>query len=220
MSRRHALLLPAALLAGAAAVLLPAPLPGVAGERVTYRIAVGPFSKKPIAGPASPLSRHALRGLGVTVEYLEPPARAAFVAGLDGGDDPFAVPEGRPELYHAFRVGFENGSEEAVRFQPGNVLLVFDDGRHQQFPVDLTDLYRTAARAGDGADPEAMMARAARLIFDSSTTIARGGQTERLLVFGPLPAKWKEMRVHFSFLQIGTETHTVSFLFHRHPVKG
>lgn len=206
-----------ALLCAAALVPALAPSGSFAREPVSHRIAAGPYSKKP-ADAAPPLSRHVLKGLEVTIEYLEPQARAAFIARLDRGDDPFAVPAGRPELYHAFRVGFHNGTEEAVLFQPGNVLLIFDGGKHQVFPVDLTDLYRTAALARDGGDPDGMMARAAGLIFDSSTTIPGGGRLERLLVFGPLPERWKEMRVHVSFLQIGTETHTVSFLFHRHPV--
>jgi hypothetical protein len=209
----------AALLCAVALVL--APPPGAsAGGPDAWRIAAGPYIRKPGGEVAAPLSRHAVAGLRLAVEYLEPAARASFVASLDGGGDPFAVPPGRPELYHAFRVSFDNRSGEAVRFQPGNVVLVFDKGKNQQFPVDLTDFYRTAARAGGEVDPDAMMARAARLIFEGSTTIPRGARADRLLVFGPLPPKWKEMRVHFSFLQIGTETHTVSFLFHRQPVKG
>jgi hypothetical protein len=210
-ARTPALLCVAALAAAAAA----AP-----SGRDAYRIAAGPYARKAdgAAGPAT--GRHTVRGLSVAIEYLEPEARAAFVTALDGGADPFAVAPGRRELYHAFRVAFHNVSDTEVLFQAGNVLRIFDGGRRQDFPIDLTDLYRTAARAHDAADPDAMIARAAGIIFDSSTAIPRGGRLERLLVFGPPPEKWKEMRVLFSFLQIGTETHTVSFLFHRRPVKG
>jgi hypothetical protein len=170
-----------------------------------------------VGGPTT--SRFTLEGLTVLVDFLEPPARRAFIETLDpDADDPFAVAPGRPERYHAFRVTFDNDSRGDVIFQPGNVLLI-TDRQEQQFPVDLTDLYRLAVRA-EAADPERMVDRVNGLIFDSSTTIPRGERLSRLLLFGPLPVKWKQFRLHFSFLQIGTETHTVSFIFHRHIPRG
>ncbi len=131
--------------------------------------------------------------------------------------DPFAVPPGRPEIYRAVRVAFDNQSGADVTFQPGNVVLL-TDRKTQEFAIDLTDLYRVAAR-GD-ADPQSLIGNMAPLIFDSSTAIPKGRRIERLLIFGPLHPKWKELRLHFSFLQIGSETHTVSFTFHRQPLGG
>lgn len=218
MRRPDAARLAAAILT-AAAVLCPAAAPAAAKTRA-WRIAAGPWTRKAPQGAAAPISRFTLQGLTVSVEYLEPPARAALVARLDpdAGGDPFAAAPGRPETYHAFRVVFDNRSAEEILFQAGNVVLIFD-AKHQQFPIDTTDLYRLAARAAL-SDPEAMMEQAKRVMFDSSTTIPARTRAERLLVFGTLPEKWKEMRVHFSFLQIGAETHSMSFLFHRRPAEG
>ncbi len=216
----------AALLA--VCVLLPGPpAPAAAGARppAPYVVVPGPYARggKPVDaarsdGPPA-ASRFTLHGLTVVVELLDPPARAAFVEAIDReAGDPFAAPPGRPEIYNVFRVTFENESEADVTFQPGNVVLLTDRGE-QQFAIDLTDLYRIAGHAGV-ADPERVMDRMARVIFDSSTTIPKGQRLSRLLVFETLPQKWKEFRLHFSFLQIGTETHTVSFAFHKQVLKG
>jgi hypothetical protein len=211
----------AALLAVCAPLAGPA-APAAAGTRTPapYRIVPGPYARgaKPAEG-GPPASRFTLQGLAIAVELLDPGARAEFVEAIDReAGDPFAAPPGRPEAYTVFRVSFENGSAADVTFQPGNVVLLTDRGE-QQFTIDLTDLYRIAGRAGV-ADPQRVMDRMARVIFDSSTTIPRDGRLSRLLVFGALPAKWKEFRLHFSFLQIGTETHTVSFTFHKQVLKG
>jgi hypothetical protein len=191
-----------------------------AAEEAPYRILPGPRVRKssPPAGRPAP-SRFVLRGLTVEVEFLEPEDRARFIRTLDPrSDDPFAVPPGRPQAYHAFRITFENDSAKDVLFQPGNVLLMTAP-TEQQRPLDLTDLYRVAARS-ETADPDAAMERAARLIFDSSTTIPKGRTLSRLVVFGPLPRKWKELRLLFSFLQIGSETHSLSFTFHKQILEG
>jgi hypothetical protein len=215
--------------AALALFVLATPLPGAppavaaslaAGGNAPFRIVPGPRVKKavPAEGRTAP-SRYTLRGLTVEVEFLEPEARARFIRTLDpAAGDPFASPPGRPETYHAVRLTFENVSAADVTFQPGNVLLITDPGE-QQRPLDLTDLYRIAAGAAAG-DPEGAMERAARLIYDSSTTIPRGRTASRLVVFGPLPRKWKEIRLLFSFLQIGVETHTLSFTFHKQVLAG
>ncbi|MBI1950980.1 MAG: hypothetical protein HYS34_06430 [Acidobacteria bacterium] len=184
-----------------------------------FRILAGPYSKKAVAaGDGAAISHLTLKGLTISAEFLEPGARAAFVSRVaNASSDPFAVPPGRPEIYHAVRVAFDNRSNADVIFQPGNVVLL-TDRKTQEFAIDLTDLYRVAAR-GD-ADPQGVIDRVATLIFDSSTTIPKGRTIERLLVFGRLRPKWKELRLHFSFLQIGTETHTVSFTYHRQPLGG
>jgi hypothetical protein len=115
-------------------------------------------------------------------------------------------------------VRIENGAAEDLTLQPGNIVLVTDRGE-QQFPIDLTDLYRLALHAKAG-DPDQMVRGVTRVMFDGSTQVRAGGALERLIVFGALPEKWKEFRVVFSFLQIGAETHSLSFLFHRHLVGG
>lgn len=184
----------------------------------TYRILAGPWSKQPISAPFPPaVTRTHLAGLTVTVEYLEPAARAAFVsAAAPDQDDLFTTGPGRPETYHAFRVRIENGAGEAVTLQAGNILLVTDRGE-QQFPIDMTDLYRLALHARLD-DPDRIVRGVTRVMFDSSTQVPARGTMERLIVFRTLPEKWKEMRVVFSFLQIGADTHSLSFLFHRRLV--
>ena len=184
-----------------------------------FRILPGPYSKKAIeSGGGNPASQFTIKGLAITVEFLEPEARASFLRkAASGASDPFAVPPGRPEIYHAVRVVFENRSPADVVFQPGNVIMI-TDRKAPQYVMDLTDLYRAAAH-GDG-DPAQVFDRLSPAMYDSSTEIPKGRSIERLLVFGPLPPKWKELRVNFSFLQIGPETHSVSFMFHRQPLGG
>jgi len=185
----------------------------------SYRVLAGVYSRKDVkAGTGNPVARAALGELTIAVEYLEPGARAAFVRAIAPAmPDPFAVRPGRPEMYSVFRVSFNNRSGSDVQFQPKNVVLL-TDRKTQDFPVDLTDLYRGAEMAGL-SDPERVFDRLAPIVFDSGTTIARGTSLERLLVFGPFPAKWRDLQLHFSFLQIGTETRTVSFNFHKQPSK-
>ncbi len=185
-----------------------------------YRVLAGPYSRKEIkAGIGQSAARARLKGLAITVEFLGPEARAAFVKSIAPAlPDPFAVRPGRPEVYSAFRVAFDNQSPADAQFQAGNVVMILDR-KTQDFPVDLTDLYRAAEEIG-AADPERTIDRIAPIIFDSSTTIPKGRMIERLLVFGPFPERWKEFQLHFSFLQIGTETLTVSFMFHKQPLRG
>jgi hypothetical protein len=185
----------------------------------SYRVLAGIYSRKDIkAGAGNPVARAALGELTIAVEFLEPGARAAFVRSIAPAmPDPFAVRPGHPEMYSVFRVSFSNRSGADVQFQPKNVVLL-TDRKTQDFPVDLTDLYRGAEVAGL-ADPERVFERLAPIVFDSGATIAKGTSLERLLVFGPFPAKWKDLQLHFSFLQIGTETRTVSFNFHKQPSK-
>lgn len=200
---------------------IPAAFPVLAAvEDAPYRILPGPRPKKPAMAPGRrAASRTTVRGLTVEVEFLQPEDRAAFIRTLEpAAGDPFATGAGRPEIYHAFRLTFENGSPADVTFQPGNLLLIAAP-KEQQRPLDLTDLYRIAARA-EGGDPDGAMASVAGLIYDSSITIPRGRTASRLVVFGPLPPKWKEFRLLFSFLQIGTETHSLSFTFHKQVVEG
>jgi hypothetical protein len=57
-------------------------------------------------------------------------------------------------------------------------------------------------------------------MFDSSTPIPSGTSKSRLLAFRPLEGKWRQFQVHFSFLQVGTETHSASFTFRKEPIGG
>ena len=207
------------VLAGAIVVALPHPARGAPRVEEPYRILSGPYSKKISQDAGLATSTFNLKGVKISVEFLEPAARAAFVRTIQpGAQDPFAVPAGRPEIYHAVRVVFDNTSAADVVFQAGNV-VVYTDGKTQEFGIDLTDLYRVAAEAG-ADDPQAMIDRVAPLMYDSSTIIPNGRRTERLLLFGPLQGKWREIQMIFSFLQIGVETHTVSFTFHKQVSKG
>jgi len=212
--------LPRAIALDSIAAILGGPVGASSRDPSPYRILAGPYSKKDAKNGVGHSAAHAaLRGLAITVEFLEPEARAAFVKSIDPSlSDPFAARAGRPEIYSAFRVAFDNRSSADVQFQAGNVVMI-TNRKTQGFPVDLTDLYRVAAEVGM-ADPETAIDRIAPIIFDSSTTIPKGKRLERLLVFGPFPAKWKELQLHFSFLQIGTETHTASFNFHKQPLGG
>ncbi|HEV8700999.1 MAG TPA: hypothetical protein VGV60_06980 [Candidatus Polarisedimenticolia bacterium] len=193
--------------------------PAAAKDTGPFRILAGPYSRKAVgSGSGAATSRFTIKGLTITVEFLEPESRASFLRkAASGASDPFAVPPGRPQIYHAVRVAFDNQSKADVIFQAGNVVLL-TDRKEPEYAIDLTDLYRAAAR-GDG-DPEGVFDQLAPAIFDSSTEIPKGRTIERLLVFGPLRTRWKELRLNFSYLQIGSETHSVSFLFHRQPLGG
>jgi len=180
-----------------------------------YRIAAGPFIKKQVSeAKVSTTVRFSLEGLTVWVSYLDPERRAAAVKAIEpGGGDPFAPPPGRSERFNAFLVQFENETAFDVSFQPGNVVLI-TDRNEQQFPIDGADIYLQAERARL-PDPQGVMNRTAALIFDSSTTIPSGTRFERLIVFSTFPEKWKEFRLLFSYLQIGAETHSLSFRYHK-----
>ena len=185
----------------------------------SYRVLSGVYSKKDVkAGTGNPVDRAAIGELTIAVEFLEPAARAAFVHSIvPAMPDPFAARPGHPEAYSVFRVSFNNRTGADVQFQPNNVVLV-TDRKSQVFPIDLTDLYRGAELDGV-SNPERVFDNLAPIVFDSGTTIPKGTSLERLLVFGPFPAKWKDLQLHFSFLQIGTQTHTLSFSFHKQPGK-
>lgn len=214
-----ALRLPAVALAAASLAILSAPM--AAAPEKPYRIVAGARVKgtKDAAPAATTLARTTIKGLTVSVEYADGGKRAAFLKTIDPGlADPFASPPGQPERYLAFVVGFQNDAASEVQFQPGNVALI-SDHKENVFPVDVTDLYMGAERAGRD-DLQAVIDRATRTIFDSSTTIVAGGRLARLLVFRPLKERWKMFQVHFSFLQIGSETHTITFTFHKEEISG
>ena len=195
----------------------PPAAPGKAA--LPFRIVPGPVPRKGEAPAPGGAGRLTLLGLTIVAEYLEPRARADFIRAVHpGAGDPFAAAPDRPDLYNAFRVTFDNQSSKDVTFHPGNVILM-TDRNDEVSAIDLTDLYRTASGM-EVADPQAAIDAARPFIFDSSTTIPRGRRLTRLLVFGPLPDRWKGLLLHFSFIEIGSEAHTLSLPFHRQILAG
>lgn len=205
-------------LAGAllAAVALPVGSLFAARPEPPFRIVAGvPPKKSPEGAPAgSPVANTNLKGLAVTVEYADSARRAEFLAAR-GPDttDPFATRPGQPERALTFIVAFANESSVGAVFQPGNVALITDKGE-RAFPLDLTDLYINAERAGV-EDLQHVIDRTTAVLYDGSTQIRSGTRTARLLAFRPIEGKWKHFQVHFSYVQLGTETHTISFNFHK-----
>lgn len=212
--------LPAALVVAASLAILSAPM--TAAPEKPFRIVAGARVKgaqQPTDPSADTLARTTVKGLTVTVEYADGGRRAAFLKTLDPGlPDPFAAPAGQPDRYLAFVVAFRNDGPSEVQFQPGNVALI-SDHKESSFPIDVADLYMGAERAGRD-DLQGVIDRSTETIFDSSTTIPPGGRLARLLVFRPLKDRWKMFQVHFSFLQIGSDTHTISFTFHKEEIPG
>jgi hypothetical protein len=226
----------AAALVLAAAVMTFAPtLPGLTGTPTDdvafaatgkaaplYDIFAGAWVKPDKKAPPPPgvrTVRSNLKGLGVSVEYATPARRAEFLKTLgEAMDDPFAPVSGRPDRVIAFIVTFNNQGREQVVFNPGNVALVTDHNE-RAFPLDMTDMYRAAEQKGVD-DLQAVIDRSSAVMFDSSTVIPTGSGLARLVVFKPIEGKWKQFQVDFAFLQIGKETHSLSFTFHKREANG
>jgi len=190
-----------------------------------YRLVAGSLPKKPAKDapppPTTPQAATSLKGLTVSIEYADAARRAAFLKTVDPElKDPFASPPGALERAIVFVVGFDNDSRGEVQFQPGNVVLMSNHG-DRSFPIDLTDVYLGAEHADPDQDQDLqrVIDRTTKIMFDSATTIPKGARRARLLAFRQLEGtKWKELQVHFSFLQIAGETHTLSFIFHKEPL--
>jgi len=187
-----------------------------------YDIFAGAYIKPDKKAPPSPgarIVRSNLKGLAVSVEYATPARRAEFLKTLgEAMDDPFAPASGRPDRVVAFIVTFNNQGREQVVFNPGNVALVTDHNE-RSFPLDMTDMYRAAEQKGVD-DLQAVIDRSSAVMFDSSTVIPSGSGLARLVVFKPIEGKWKQFQVHFSFLQVGKDTHSLSFTFHKREANG
>lgn len=211
---KRAVLVAAALALGAWGISVPSP-----PSAKPYRLVAGSLPKKPSkdapAPPSTPQATTYLKGVTVTIEYADAERRAAFLKTIDPElKDPFASPPGALERAIVFVVGFENQSRGEVQFQPGNVVLISNHG-DRSFPIDLTDVYLGAERAGNN-DLQTVIDRTTRIMFDSATTIPAGARRARLLAFRQLEgSKWQELQIHFSFLEIEGETHTLSFIFHK-----
>jgi hypothetical protein len=215
-----ALLVAAALAVSAALLDARGPAAAAAKPVPRYRIAAGAAPKKDPpkdapAPPATTIASSTIKGVTVSVEYADAARRAAFLQTVDPNlIDPFAAAPGKPERALVFVVGFENDTKGEVQFQPGNVMLITDHGDHD-YPLDLTDIYIGAERAGD-QDLEHVIDRTTRVLFDSATTIPPGAHRARLLAFKPLEnPKWRQFQLQFAFIQIAGETHTLSFAFHK-----
>lgn len=188
------------------------------------RIVAGAAPKKapPKGSPAPPVTTIAqttIKGVTVSVEYADAARRAEYLKTVDPKlTDPFAPPPGKPERALVFVVGFQNDTDGEVQFQPGNVMLVTDRGDHD-YPMDLTDIYIGAERAGD-KNLENVIDRTTSVMFDSATTIPPGAHSARLLAFKPLESpNWKQFSLQFAFIQIAGETHSVSFAFHKQIIE-
>jgi hypothetical protein len=188
---------------------------------VPYDVFAGAWIKPDKKAPLPPgvrIVRSNMKGLGVSVEYATPARRAEFLRTLgDAVDDPFAPVAGRRDRVVAFIVSFNNQGREQVVFNPGNVSLITDHNE-RSFPLDMTDMYRAAEQRGV-EDLQAVIDHSSAVMFDSSTIIPSGSGMARLVVFKPIEGKWKQFQVHFSFLQIGRETHSMSFTFHKREEK-
>jgi hypothetical protein len=155
----------------------------------------------------------------VSVEYADAAKRAEYLRSIDPAlGDPFATGPGGRERALTFLIGFANDSRQVAVFQPGNVALLPDRG-DRSFPLDMTDLYMSAERAGI-EDLQQVIDRSSRIMFDSSTSIPSGGRVTRLLAFRPIEGDWRQIQVLFSYLQIGSETHSLSFSFHKETIGG
>jgi hypothetical protein len=223
-SSRAAALLVAAAAFTVSAALLDGNAPAASTKPAPqYRIAAGAAPKKApkdaAALPVTTIARSTIKGVTVSVEYADAARRAAFLKTVDPNlIDPFKPAAGKPERALVFVVGFENDTAGEVQFQPGNVMLVTDAGDHDH-PLDLTDIYIGAERAGD-QDLEHVIDRTTRVLYDSATTIPPGAHAARLIAFKPLDnPKWRQFSLEFSFLQIAGETHDVSFAFHKQIVE-
>lgn len=187
-----------------------------------YEIYAGTWVKPDKKAPPPPgvrISRSNIKGLAVSVEYAPPARRAEFLKSIGAEiDDPFAAAPGRPDRVVAFIVTFNNKGRDQAVFNPGNVAIVTDKGE-SAFPLDMTDMYMSAEQRGV-EDLQAVIDRSSAVMFDSSTVIPGGTGRSRLVVFRPIEGKWKQFQVHFSYLQVGRDTHTLSFNFHKREEKG
>jgi hypothetical protein len=200
---------------------VPRPTLAAAKPPVPFDIFAGAWAKpdKDAPAPRVKLVRSSVKGLNVTVEHAPPGRRAEFLKTIAADiEDPFATPAGRPDRVVAFIVTFRNEGREQAVFNPGNVAIVTDKNE-RLFPLDMTDMYMSAERQGV-EDLQAVIDRSSQVLFDSSTVIPTATGLARLVVFRPIEGKWKQFRVHFSHLQVGRETHTLSFTFHKQEEKG
>ena len=186
-----------------------------------YTVYAGAYVK-PQKGETPPkvkVTKSFLKGLTVTVEVADQARRTEFLTSIDPGmGDLFPARAGRPDRRLAFIVTLENAGPEMVVFNPGNIAMATDKAEHV-FPLDQADFYM-AAEAAKVADLQRVLYRTSQVLFEQSVAIRPGEGVTRLVLFKALESKWQQLQVHFSYVQIGSDTHTMSFSFHKQTLEG
>jgi len=187
-----------------------------------YTVYAGAYVKpkgKEAPPPKVKIIKSFMKGLTATVEVAEQARRSEFLRSIDPGmGDLFPAARGRPDRRLAFIVTFENAGPDMVVFNPGNIAMVTDKSEHV-FPLDQTDFYMAAEQA-KVADLQRVLDRTSMALFDQSVTLHPGEGVSRIVLFKALESKWKQLQVHFSYVQIGSETHTLTFSFHKQELEG
>ena len=188
-----------------------------------YTVYAGAYTKPPKKGEAPPPKvktiKSFMKGLTVTVEVADQARRTEYLTSVDPGmGDLFPARAGRPDKRLAFIVTLANAGPDPVVFNPGNIALATDNGEHV-FPLDQSDFYMAAEQA-KVADLQRVLDRTSMVLFDQSVSLRAGEGLTRIVLFKALEAKWKQLQVHFSYVQIGSETHTLTFSFHKQEEEG
>ncbi len=188
-----------------------------------YTVYAGAYTKPPKKGDPPPpkvkTAKSYLKGLTVTVEVADQTRRTEYLRSVDPGmGDLFPARAGRPDKRLAFIVTLANAGPDPVVFNPGNIALATDQGEHV-FPLDQSDFYMAAEQA-KVADLQRVLDRTSMVLFDQSVSLRPGEGLTRIVLFKALEAKWKQLQVHFSYVQIGSETHTLTFSFHKQEEEG
>lgn len=186
-----------------------------------YTVYAGAYvkPKKGETPPKVKVTKSYLKGLAVTVEVADQARRTEFLTSIDPGmGDLFPARAGRPDRRLAFIVTLENSGPEMVVFNPGNIAMATDKAEHV-FPLDQADFYM-AAEAAKVADLQRVLDRTSQVLFEQSVALRPGEGVTRLVLFKALESKWQQLQVHFSYVQIGSDTHTMSFSFHKQTLEG
>jgi hypothetical protein len=187
-----------------------------------YVVYAGAFVKPKKGEPAPPkvkTTKSFMKGLTVTVESADQVRRNEYLRSVDPGmGDLFPAQRGRPDRRLAFIVTFANSGPETVVFNPGNIALATDQGEHV-FPLDQADFYMAAEQARV-EDLQRVLDRTSMVLFDQSVSLRPGEGVTRIVLSKALENKWKQLQVHFSYVQIGSETHTLTFSFHKQEMEG
>lgn len=188
-----------------------------------YIVYAGAWTKPPKKDAPPPpkvkVTKTYLKGLTVTVEVADQVRRSEYLKSVDPGmGDLFPARAGRPDKRLAFIVTLANAGPEMVVFNPGNIALATDKGEHV-FPLDQSDFYMAAEQA-KVADLQRVLDRTSQVLFDQSVSLHPEQGLTRIVLFKALETKWKQLQVHFSYVQIGSETHTLTFSFHKEEQEG
>ena len=196
---------------------------GAAKPEKPYTVYAGAWTKPPKKSDPPPpkvkTTKSYLKGLTVSVEVADQARRTEYLKSIDPGmGDLFPARAGRPDKRLAFIVTLANAGPDAVVFNPGNIALATDKGEHV-FPLDQADFYMAAEQA-KVADLQRVLDRTSMVLFDQSVLLEPGQDLTRIVLFKALETPWRQLQVHFSYVQIGSETHTLSFSFHKQENAG